>query len=202
MLGAAILITALVASPHTGLGISPAEVTGPANSYSSFTVTDTGTAPETVKIQAVELRPVKGGGWSVYGAADHATVSVEEFHLVPRHSHTVKVTINYHDGYAHNIGIMAATVAPTVKNGASVSTSVIAQFRIKGKHNPYATQVTIPRRVAHSGAGFPVSLAAGLASLLVLCIALIVTVAMWRRRRRTKVGKHSQSPTEPYGFIS
>ncbi|TVZ06091.1 hypothetical protein EAS64_01135 [Trebonia kvetii] len=124
LVAGAAVVTATAAPPTFGISVSPAVVTGPPSSVTTYTVNDAGKSPLTVRVQAVEERPVKGGGWTPYGEFDQATVSPERFTLEPGRSKAFKVTVRATDGYAHHIAVAAEVEGQAVKRGAAVLPTV------------------------------------------------------------------------------
>lgn len=172
MIGALLVATGVAASAAApagtfGVGISPAVVSGPAYSSAVFSVRDAGTTPEHITVQAVEERPVKGGGWTPWHAYPQATVSPAAVTLKAGQAVRVKVTVHSADGFHHRLAITAAAKPLAVKSGAAVSPAVAAAYTIPGKPNPYASAVAIGRPVTPGR--FPwTDLGLGAAALAVL----------------------------------
>lgn len=165
-------VASAAAAPGTfGVGISPAVVSGPASSTATFTVRDAGSTPEHVTVQAVEERPVTGGGWTPWHAYPQATVSPSALSLKAGQSRMVKVTVHSTDGYHHRLAITAAAKPLTVKSGAAVTPAVAAAYTIPGKPNPYAGPVALaapvkPGQFPWLPVGLAAAGAAGLAGLV------------------------------------
>lgn len=186
MIGASLLLAAMIASPNLGTGISPAVVSGPAHSDSVFTITNAGNIREKIVIQVVEMRPVKGhpGQWVPFGKYDHYRVSDEAMTLKPRQHRTVTVTITSPDKYQHQLAVFAeSSIAGTPTGIARIHASVAARYVVNpdGKMAPNAPKaVNVPRTAKPSG--LPVVPIAALAGL---CVALTAIGVWLRRRHRT-----------------
>lgn len=179
---------ALAGTPQ-GLGMSvyPVSVTGPAHSQTTFTFRNAGTIPETIRVQAVELRPVKNAGKAMipYGEYDNAIVTPDTFSLPVGTSQKVNVTLTSPDKLTHTLAISATAQGPAVTSGASVGMSLSAKYVITGQPNPYQTAVTLPHAPVSHADGFPVLPAAGGLGLLLLMLSVALIVV--RRRYR---GQH------------
>jgi hypothetical protein len=202
MIGASLLLAAMVASgPNLGAGISPAVVSGPANSQAVFTITNAGNISESIIVHVTEMRPVKGhpGQWVPYDGYDHAKVSNPTFNLKKGQHRTVTVTINSPDKYQHQLAVFAeSSVAGTPSGMARIHASVAARYVINPDGNlaPNAPKAVSVPRTAKPSSTLPVVPIAGgivLAAILGLCAAI------WRHRRK----RRTQPTTDnPYGFIS
>jgi hypothetical protein len=181
MITEAFLVAALFGGSGMGLAISPAQVTGQPSSTAQFTYTDKGTTVESVRVQAVELKPVMVAGkrgWSPYGEADYATVSPERFTIRPGHKQVITVKMNATDGKLHNVAILSTADGNSTVAGGRISASVGAR---------YIVSAPLP------SSGLPI---APIAALAGLSVALIAAWALLRRRSRRN------RPTEnPYGFL-
>lgn len=173
MISALMLTAALVGGHGMGLAISPAEVSGPANSHSQFTYTDNGSTVETITVSPVELRPVtvKGAkGWSPAGLARYASVSPSHFTIDPGQKRVIKVDMKANDGKAHNVAILATADGNSTTSGGRISASVGARYIVTGP-------VSAPAKPGH----FPLWPVGG--AVLVLCAALIAGLGIVLRRK-------------------
>src|ERR1700744_1739164 len=145
MLTAAILTATLMGGSGMGLSISPAQVTGPEQSHSTFTYTDNGSTTESIRVQAVELKPVmvKGkAGWTTYGEADYATVTPERFTIKPGSKQPITVKMNAKDGKAHQVAILVTADGQSTATGGRISASVGARYVVQGP-------VSVPKPAGH-----------------------------------------------------